>query len=65
MTLSAFQLLQGVISQCWRFFNGWTVPGTFTTPAELFIFVATAYVTLRFFKRVARVSDSSADSKSK
>lgn len=62
MTTDAFHLLSGVISQGWRFFTSWHLPGTHATPGEMAMFVLAAHVTLRFFVRVAQVSSGDAHS---
>lgn len=63
MTQDAFDILSTVIRSSWYVFTSWYLPGTHTTPGSMALFLLTAYVTLRFFKRIAKVEDSSMDDK--
>lgn len=64
MTSDAFTILQTLITQCWRLFTEWCFPGTHATPAEMFMFLLTAVITLKFFLRLGQVnSTNSHDSK--
>lgn len=60
MSRDAFALLSGVISESWRFFTQWHLPGTRATPAEMAMFLATAVITLKFFLRVGQVNATDA-----
>lgn len=60
MTRDAYFLLSGVISETWRLFTQWTLPGTNATPAEMAMFLATAVITLKFFLRVGQVNATDA-----
>lgn len=63
MTSDAFLILRTIYSQCWSLFISWEYPGTHATPAEMGLFLLTAYVSLRFFKRLGKVEDSSMSDK--
>ena len=65
MTGDAFALLSGIITQSWRFFTEWHLPGTHATPGEMGMFLLTAVVTLKFFLRVGQVNASDAHNSKK
>lgn len=64
MTREAYVIFQTVIQSAWYLFTSWDFPGTHATPAEMGLFLITCYVTLRFFKRIGKVEDSSISDKS-
>lgn len=50
MTADALLVVQTVFSVIWRLFTSWKIPGTDTTPAAWFLFVALAVLALKFLK---------------
>lgn len=64
MTPDAFLILQTVIRSSWYIFVSWELPGTHATPGEMALFILTCYVTLRFFKRIGKVENSSVSDES-
>lgn len=62
MTADALKVLQLIFTTVWSFFNGWYIPGTNTTPAQFFLFLTAAFITIRFIKRLVTV-DVSGNSK--
>ena len=64
MTPEAYYIFKNVIISAWYLLSSWEIPGTHATPAEMGLFFITCYVTLRFFKRLGKVEDSSVSDKS-
>lgn len=52
MTADALLVVQTLFGVIWRLFTSWKIPGTDTTPAGWFLFVALAVLTLKFLKSV-------------
>lgn len=59
MSTDAFAILQTVFGSVWLLFTSWHLPGTRMSPAELALFLLAAGLTLRFFKRLGKVDNSS------
>ena len=55
MTADTLQVLKCLFTTVWTLFNGWYIPGTNTTPAQFFLFLTAAIITLRFIKRIVSV----------
>lgn len=51
MTSDGVQIVQTLFSSIWQLFNGWSIPGTNTTPAEWGLFILSAVIAIRFIKR--------------
>lgn len=55
MTADALQVIKCLFTTVWTLFNGWYIPGTNTTPAQFFLFLTAAIITIRFIKRIVSV----------
>ena len=55
MTADALQVIKCLFTPVWTLFNGWYIPGTNTTPAQFFLFLTAAIITIRFIKRIVSV----------
>lgn len=55
MTADALQVVKCLFTTVWTLFNGWYIPGTNTTPAQFFLFLTAAIITIRFIKRIISV----------
>lgn len=52
MTANFLQLLSTVFSSAWRLLTSFYIPGTNVTPAGIMIFIPSAIIGLKFFKRL-------------
>lgn len=52
MTSEAFSFLKGVISQFFKIFTSWHVPGTNVTPAMWFVFLLSVGILFRFLGKL-------------
>lgn len=50
MTADALLVVKTLFDVIWRLFTSWKIPGTNTTPAAWFLFVAMAVLALRVMK---------------
>ena len=66
MTSDSYAIISTTITQIWRLFTSWTVPGTNVTPGEWFMFLVVAGVAIRTFKRIMSrdISENSGGKKS-
>lgn len=48
MTNDALLVLQSLFQTIWRLFSSWNFPGTNVTPAEMFLFLISAGIGLRY-----------------
>ena len=55
MPADALQVIKCLFTTVWTLFNGWYIPGTNTTPAQFFLFLTAAIITIRFIKRIVSV----------
>lgn len=53
MTYDAITILQMLFILLWRLFTSWYIPGTHTTPAAFFLFLAFVGIILRFVGRLS------------
>lgn len=64
MTGDGFTFVSGFLSQVWRFFISWFIPGTNLTPAGLSFGVLAIIIIIRFVKRFGgSLNDVSGDEK--
>lgn len=56
MTHDALMVLQCLFDIIWRLFTSWHIPGTNTTPAAFFMFIAVCGLALKFLYRVSGVA---------
>lgn len=52
MSSDAVQIVQYLFNMIWKLFTSWTIPGTQATPAAWGIFMITAGIAIRFFRRI-------------
>ena len=52
MTSDGVLIVQFIFQTIWKFFTGWYIPGTGTTPAAFFLFVGSAGIGLKIILRV-------------
>ena len=52
MTSDALLVLQCLFSTIWSLFTSWYIPGTQTTPAQLFLFLILASISITFIVRM-------------
>lgn len=55
MTHDGLLVLQCLFVNIWRLFTSWHIPGTETTPAAFFMFIAVCGLALKFLYRVSGV----------
>lgn len=55
MTHDGLLVLQCLFGSIWRLFTSWHIPGTETTPAAFFMFIAVCGLALKFLYRVSGV----------
>lgn len=55
MTSDGLLVLKCLFETIWRLFTSWHIPGTETTPAAFFMFIAVCGLALKFLYRVAGV----------
>lgn len=61
MTFDALLFVRFLFTTLWRLFNSWYIPGTHTTPAMWFLYLAVATLSLRFLARVSFSHKSTMD----
>ena len=52
MTQNTVNLLSTLFSSAWRLLTSFYIPGTNVTPAGIMIFIPSAYIGLKFFKKL-------------
>lgn len=61
MTLTAWQIVAFSLSEIWRLFNSWYIPGTAMTPAGLLLLMAFATIVVRFWNKFTDVNSVNVD----
>lgn len=52
MTTNFYNLLTTLFRSVWQLMTGFYIPGTNVTPGGLFLFLASAFIGLKFVKRI-------------
>lgn len=61
MTQSLFQLLSTWFTSVWTLLTSFYIPGTNVTPGGMLLFIASAVIGLKFFKRLFGAFGGGAD----
>lgn len=64
MTQNFLILLQTLFNSAWKLLTSFYVPGTNVTPAGILIFIASAVIGIKFFKRLFSAFGGDSSSKS-
>lgn len=59
MTSDGLLVVKFLFSTIWRLFTSWYIPGTQTTPAAFFLFVAVCGLAFRFLYRIIGLNPDS------
>ena len=52
MSSDAVLIVRHIFTMIWKLFTSWTIPGTLATPASWGVFMITAGIAIRFFRRI-------------